>query len=70
MLFFAPTWALELSMSNRFRNGLTVFMLLSWPSAHLGPGYLTRELVNGRGDASLAHADQELFTFISLAFDR
>lgn len=50
-------------MSNRFRNGLTVFMLVILAVSAFGAGYLTRELVNGRGDASLAHADQELSTF-------
>ena len=50
-------------MSNRFRNGLTVFMLVILAVSAFAAGYLTRELVNGRGDSSLAHADQELSTF-------
>ncbi len=50
-------------MSNRFRNGLTVFMLVILAVSAFGAGYLTRELVNGREDESLAHADQELSIF-------
>jgi hypothetical protein len=37
------------AMSNRFRNGLTVFMLVILAVSAFGAGYLTRELVNGRG---------------------
>ncbi|HRO22802.1 MAG TPA: S41 family peptidase [Promineifilum sp.] len=50
-------------MSNRFRNGLTVFMLVILAAGAFGAGYLTRELVNGRGNSSLVHAteDMELF---------
>ncbi len=47
-------------MSNKFRNGLTVFMLVILAVSAFGAGYLTRELVNGRGGSSLAHADQDL----------
>lgn len=50
-------------MSNRFRNGLTVFMLVILAAGAFGAGYLTRELVNGRGNSPLVHAteDMELF---------
>lgn len=47
-------------MSNRFRNGLTVFMLVILAVSAFGAGYLTRELLNGRGNSSLAHAEQDL----------
>ena len=47
-------------MSNKFRNGLTVFMLVILAVSAFGAGYLTRELVNGRSGSSLAHADQDL----------
>lgn len=50
-------------MSNRFRNGLTVFMLVVLAAGAFGAGYLTRELVNGRGNLSLAHADQNMDLF-------
>ncbi len=51
-------------MSNRFRNGLTVFMLVILAAGAFGAGYLTRELVNGRGNSPLVHAteDMELFS--------
>ena len=47
-------------MSNRFRNGLTIFMLVILAVSAFAAGYLTRELVNGRGSPSLAHADQDM----------
>jgi carboxyl-terminal processing protease len=47
-------------MSNKFRNGLTVFMLVILAVSAFGAGYLTRELVNGRSGSSLAHADRDL----------
>ena len=50
-------------MSNRFRNGLTVFMLVVLAAGAFGAGYLTRELVNGRGNSPLAHADQNMDLF-------
>lgn len=50
-------------MSNRFRNGLTVFMLVILAVAAFAAGYLTRELINGRGSSSLAHAEQDFSTF-------
>lgn len=51
------------SMSNRLRNGLTVFMLVILAVSAFAAGYLTRELVNGRGNSSLVHADQDMSTF-------
>ena len=50
-------------MSNRFRNGLTVFMLVILAAGAFGAGYLTRELVNGRGNSPLAHADEDMDLF-------
>lgn len=50
-------------MSNRFRNGLTVFMLVLLATSAFAAGYLTRELVNGRGSSSLAHADENMDTY-------
>jgi carboxyl-terminal processing protease len=50
-------------MSDRFRNGLTVFMLVILAASAFAAGYVTRELVNGRGGSSLAHADQEMSLF-------
>jgi len=50
-------------MSNRFRNGLTVFMLVILAAGAFGAGYLTRELVNGRGNSPLAHADEDMDIF-------
>ncbi len=47
-------------MSNRFRNGLTVFMLVILAISAFGAGYLTRELVNGRVDSPRAFADQDM----------
>lgn len=47
-------------MSNRFRNGLTVFMLVILAVSAFGAGYLTRELINGRGGSLTAHADQDM----------
>ena len=47
-------------MSNRFRNGLTIFMLVILAVSAFAAGYLTRELVNGRGASTLAHADQDM----------
>lgn len=47
-------------MSNRFRNGLTIFMLVILAVSAFVAGYLTRELVNGRGASTLAHADQDM----------
>ena len=44
-------------MSNRFRNGLTVVMLVVLAASAFAAGYLTRELVNGRGGSTLAHAE-------------
>ncbi|HRN67538.1 MAG TPA: S41 family peptidase [Promineifilum sp.] len=50
-------------MSNRFRNGLTVFMLVILAAGAFGAGYLTRELVNGRGNSSLVHANEDMELF-------
>ena len=50
-------------MSNRFRNGLTVFMLVILAAGAFGAGYLTRELVNGRGNSPLAHAGEDMDLF-------
>lgn len=50
-------------MSDRFRNGLTVFMLVILAVSAFAAGYVTRELVNGRGGSTLAHADQEMSLF-------
>ncbi len=50
-------------MSNRLRNGLTVFMLVTLAVSAFAAGYLTRELVNGRGSSSLVHAEQDMSTF-------
>lgn len=50
-------------MSNRFRNGLTIFMLVILAAGAFGAGYLTRELVNGRGNSPLAHADEDMDLF-------
>jgi carboxyl-terminal processing protease len=47
-------------MSNRFRNGLTLFMLVILVVSAFVAGYLTRELVNGRGASPLAHAEQDM----------
>ena len=44
-------------MSNRFRNGLTVVMLVVLAASAFAAGYLTRELVNGRGGSTPAHAE-------------
>ena len=50
-------------MSNRFRNGLTVFMLVILAAGAFGAGYLTRELVNGRGNSPLVHANEDMELF-------
>jgi carboxyl-terminal processing protease len=50
-------------MSDRIRNGLTVFMLVILAVSAFAAGYVTRELVNGRGGSSLAHAEQEMSLF-------
>lgn len=50
-------------MSNRFRNGLTVFMLVILAVSAFAAGYLTRELVSVRGSSSLVHAEQDMSTF-------
>lgn len=50
-------------MSNRFRNGLTVFMLVLLAISAFGAGYLTRELVNGRVDPPRAYADQDMSVY-------
>lgn len=50
-------------MSNRFRNSLTVFMLVLLAASAFAAGYLTRELVNGRGSSPLAHADENMDTY-------
>ena len=62
-------------MSNRFRNGLTVVMLVILAASAFAAGYLTRELVNGRGSSSLAHAEgddmalfQEAWTLVEANF--
>lgn len=47
-------------MSNRFRNGLTVFMLVILAISAFGAGYLTRELVNGRDNFTFAQAEQDM----------
>lgn len=47
-------------MSNHFRNGLAVFMLVILAISAFGAGYLTRELLGGRDNVSLVHADQDL----------
>ncbi len=47
-------------MSNHFRNGLAVFMLVILAISAFGAGYLTRELLDDRSAAPLAHADQDL----------
>ncbi|MBK7216113.1 MAG: S41 family peptidase [Candidatus Promineofilum sp.] len=46
-------------MSDRLRNGLTVFMLVILAASAFAAGYLTRELTNGRGASSLAQAEQD-----------
>jgi carboxyl-terminal processing protease len=46
-------------MSNRLRNGLTVFMLVILAASAFAAGYLTRELVNGRNASTLAHAETD-----------
>ena len=50
-------------MSNRVRSGLTLFLLVILVVGAFGAGYLTRELVNGRGSPSLAHAEPEMAIF-------
>ncbi len=50
-------------MSNRVRSGLTLFLLVILVVGAFGAGYLTRELVNGRGSPSLAHAEPEMALF-------
>ncbi len=62
-------------MSDRFRNGLTVFMLVILAGSAFAAGYLTRELVNGRGDSALAQAEaddmalfQEAWTLVEANF--
>ena len=47
-------------MSNRLRNGLTVFMLVILAASAFVAGYLTRELVNGENSSTTVHADQEM----------
>jgi carboxyl-terminal processing protease len=46
-------------MSNRLRNGLTIFMLVILAASAFAAGYLTRELVNGRSASTLAHAETD-----------
>ena len=54
-------------MSNRFRNGLTVVMLVVLAASAFAAGYLTRELVNGRGGSTLAHPEgDDMALFLSL----
>ena len=50
-------------MSNRVRGGLTLFLLVLLVGGAFGAGYLTRELLNGRGSASPAYAEQEMALF-------
>jgi carboxyl-terminal processing protease len=50
-------------MSDRFRNGLTVFMLVILAVSAFVAGYLTRELTTTRGNGSVARAEQEMFLF-------
>ena len=50
-------------MSNRFRNGLSVFMLVVLATRAFGAGFLTRELVNGRGNSPLVHANEDMELF-------
>ena len=51
------------AMSNRVRGGLTLFLLVLLVGGAFGAGYLTRELLNGRGSASPAYAEQEMALF-------
>ncbi|HQF72032.1 MAG TPA: S41 family peptidase, partial [Promineifilum sp.] len=46
-------------MTNRLRSGLTIFMLLILVASAFAAGFLARELVDGRNDATLAHAGQD-----------
>lgn len=50
-------------MSERFRNGLTVFMLVILAVSAFIAGYLTRELTTSRGNGSVVRADQEMSLF-------
>lgn len=50
-------------MSDRFRNGLTVFMLVVLAVSAFLAGYLTRELTAARGNGSIVRADQEMSLF-------
>ncbi len=50
-------------MSNRLRNGLTVFMLLILTVSAFTVGYFTRELAAQRGVVPLAQADQDIGLF-------
>lgn len=50
-------------MSDRLRNGLTIFMLVILGVSAFVAGYLTRELVGVRGNGSLAHAEQDMSLF-------
>lgn len=47
-------------MSDRFRNGLTVFMLVILAVSAFAAGYLTRELTSTSGNGPVARADQEM----------
>jgi carboxyl-terminal processing protease len=47
-------------MSDRFRNSLTVFMLVILAVSAFVAGYLTRELTTTRGNGTVARAEQEM----------
>ena len=51
------------AMSNRVRGGLTLFLLVLLVGGAFGAGYVTRELLNGRGSPSPAYAEQEMALF-------
>jgi len=46
-------------MTDRLRRGLTVFMLVILAASAFAAGFLARELVDGRNNATLAHAEQD-----------
>jgi carboxyl-terminal processing protease len=50
-------------MSDRFRNGLTVFMLVVLAVSAFAAGYMTRELSAVRNNGSVARAEQDMDLF-------
>jgi carboxyl-terminal processing protease len=50
-------------MSDRFRNSLTIFMLVVLAVSAFAAGYIARDLVNGRAGSAAAHAAQDMSLF-------